>query len=245
MIACAEHLAATGYSAADRIVVRGGSAGGLLVGACVTMRPDLWAGGIAEVPFVDVVTTMHDETLPLTVPEWEEWGNPKIPEQEQWLLGYSPYDRTVPASYPALYVTAGFNDPRVSYHEPAKWVAKLRSVQQGDAPIVFKTELGAGHGGPSGRYDAWKDEARTLAFFLWASGVISADADRATRQPTWAATAAAANSAPLRTTADHDSGFTDSCPKQAHGGRRSCNRFSTSNAVNPTRSSAARTGVQG
>lgn len=172
-IACVEHLVRIGVAAPDRVVVRGGSAGGLLVGACITMRPELFAGAVAEVPFVDVVTTMYDETLPLTIPEWEEWGNPNDPGDEAYLASYSPYDQTVPARYPALLVTAGLNDPRVSYHEPAKWVAKLRAVGQGDRPVLLRTELGAGHGGPSGRYDAWRDEARIIAFVLWAAGVVS------------------------------------------------------------------------
>jgi oligopeptidase B len=165
-IACAEHLVAAGWAAPDRVAIRGGSAGGLLVGACVTMRPDLWAAGVAEVPFVDVVNTMSDPSLPLTVTEWEEWGDPRAEPFASYIESYSPYDQTVPGRYPAMFVTAGLNDPRVSYHEPAKWVAKLRTMQQGDAPILLRTELGAGHAGPSGRYDRWRDEARVLAFLL-------------------------------------------------------------------------------
>lgn len=166
MIACAEHLVAEGLVAATRLAIRGGSAGGLLVGACMTKRPELFAAVVAEVPFVDIVSTMSDPTLPLTVTEWEEWGDPRTEPYASYMLEYSPYDNTVPADYPALYVTAGLNDPRVSVHEPAKWVAKLRDVAIGDAPIVMRTELGAGHGGPTGRYEAWRDEARTLAFLL-------------------------------------------------------------------------------
>ncbi len=171
-LAAADHLVATGWSAPDRLVIRGGSAGGLLVGACMTMRPERFAGVVAEVPFVDIVTTMSDPTLPLTVTEWEEWGDPREEPWASYMLSYSPYDNTVAADYPAIYVTAGLNDPRVSYHEPAKWVARLRAVSTGKRPIVFKTEMGAGHGGPSGRYEAWKDEARTLAFVLDATGTI-------------------------------------------------------------------------
>ncbi len=170
-LAAADHLVDTGWSATDRLAIRGGSAGGLLVGACMTMRPDRFAAVIAEVPFVDIVTTMSDPTLPLTVTEWEEWGDPREEPWASYMLSYSPYDNTVPADYPAVYVTAGLNDPRVSYHEPAKWVARLREVNTGDRPIVFKTEMGAGHGGPSGRYEAWKDEARTLTFVLEATAV--------------------------------------------------------------------------
>jgi oligopeptidase B len=122
-LAAAEHLVEHGFSAPDRLAVRGGSAGGLLVGACVTMRPDRFAAAVAEVPFVDIVNTMSDPTLPLTVTEWEEWGDPRAEPYASYIAGYSPYDNTVAGEYPALYVTAGLNDPRVSYHEPAKWVA--------------------------------------------------------------------------------------------------------------------------
>jgi oligopeptidase B len=166
MIACAEHLVETGAVAPDRLAIRGGSAGGLLVAACITQRPDLFASVVAEVPFVDVVSTMSDPTLPLTVTEWEEWGDPRTEPYASCMLGYSPYDNTVAADYPAIYATAGLNDPRVSVHEPAKWIARLRDVATGDAPIVLRTELGAGHGGPTGRYEAWRDEARTIAFIL-------------------------------------------------------------------------------
>ena len=165
-IACAEHLVASGIVDANRLAVRGGSAGGLLVGACMTRRPDLFCSVVAEVPFVDIVSTMSDPTLPLTVTEWEEWGDPREEPYATYMLGYSPYDNTVPADYPAVYATAGLNDPRVSVHEPAKWVARLRDVDTGGRPIVLRTEMGAGHGGPSGRYDAWRDEARVLAFLL-------------------------------------------------------------------------------
>ena len=165
-IACADHLVARGYGHPERLAVRGGSAGGLLVGACVTMRPDRFRAAVAEVPFVDVVTTMSDPSLPLTVTEWEEWGDPRTSPAAESMLAYSPYDNTVPATYPAMFVTAGLNDPRVSYHEPAKWVSKLRAVGTGDPTLLFKCEMGAGHGGPSGRYDAWRDEARVLAFLL-------------------------------------------------------------------------------
>ncbi|WP_370325858.1 S9 family peptidase [Euzebya sp.] len=171
-LAAADHLVATGWSAPDRLAIRGGSAGGLLVGACITMRPDRFAAAVAEVPFVDIVTTMSDPTLPLTVTEWEEWGDPRVEPYASTMLSYSPYDNTVPADYPALYVTAGLNDPRVSYHEPAKWVARLREVSTGTRPLLLRTEMGAGHGGPSGRYEAWRDEARSLTFLLVALGVV-------------------------------------------------------------------------
>lgn len=159
------HALGHGLVDASRIVVRGGSAGGLLVGACITMEPGTFAGAVAEVPFVDIVTTMNDPSLPLTVTEWEEWGDPRSEPYASCMLGYSPYDNTVATRYPDLYVTAGLNDPRVSYHEPAKWVARIRAVSP-STTVVFKCEMGAGHGGPSGRYDRWLDEARTLAFVL-------------------------------------------------------------------------------
>jgi oligopeptidase B len=167
VIAATEHVVAEGWGHPDRVAVRGGSAGGLMVGACVTMRPDLYASAVAEVPFVDVVTTMSDPSLPLTITEWDEWGDPRDEPFASYMRDYSPYDNTGPADYPALFVTAGLNDPRVAYHEPAKWVARLRSVGAGvDHPLVLRTEMGAGHGGPSGRYDAWRDEARILTFLL-------------------------------------------------------------------------------
>lgn len=165
-IACVRHLTAQRIAAADRVAVRGASAGGLLVGACVTQHPSMFRSAVAEVPFVDVVTTMSDPSLPLTVTEWEEWGDPRTEEYAEYILSYSPYDHTDAARYPAMLVTAGLNDPRVSFHEPAKWVAKLRSVSTADAPLLLRCEMGSGHGGPSGRYDAWLDEARILAFLI-------------------------------------------------------------------------------
>lgn len=164
-IACAEHLATTSTCDGSKLVVRGGSAGGLLVGACITMSPTRFAGAIAEVPFVDVVNTMSDPSLPLTVTEWEEWGDPREEPHASYILSYSPYDNTTNVKYPNLYVTAGLNDPRVSYHEPAKWVAKIRH-ESPETTVVFKCEMGAGHGGPSGRYEQWRDEARTLTFAI-------------------------------------------------------------------------------
>jgi oligopeptidase B len=166
-LAAVEHIVAERFVDAERVGIRGGSAGGLLVGACVTMRPELFRAAVAEVPFVDVVTTMSDATLPLTSNEWEEWGDPRVEPFASYMLSYSPYDNTGPAQYPAMYVTAGLNDPRVSYHEPAKWVARLRSVGAGrDRLLLLRTQMGAGHAGPSGRYDAWRDEARAITFLL-------------------------------------------------------------------------------
>jgi oligopeptidase B len=176
-LACADHLVQLGWAAADRRCLRGGSAGGLLVGACLHLAPQTFRAAIAEVPFVDVVTTMSDPTLPLTVTEWEEWGDPRAEPFASYILSYSPYDNAVLADQLALYVTAGLNDPRVSYHEPAKWVAKLRHLRNtapqsaSPPPVLFHCEMGAGHGGPSGRYDAWREEARILTFTLAALDV--------------------------------------------------------------------------
>jgi oligopeptidase B len=173
-IAAATHLIDTGWADPTTLVARGGSAGGLLMGAVTNLRPDLWSAVVAEVPFVDVVTTMSDTSLPLTVTEWEEWGDPvHDPAAFERMLSYTPYEN-VPAgaiaegTFPALFVTAGLNDPRVGYWEPAKWVAKLRAAGAGSdrRPILLRTELGAGHQGPSGRYDVWRDEARVQAFML-------------------------------------------------------------------------------
>jgi len=165
-IACCDHLVAAGWAAPDQLSLRGGSAGGLLVGACVNMRPELFASAVAEVPFVDVVTTMGDPSLPLTITEWEEWGDPREEPAASYMLSYSPYDNVAALDYPALYVTAGLNDPRVSYHEPAKWVAKLRATSTSTKPLLFKCEMGAGHGGPTGRYERWRDEARVITFMI-------------------------------------------------------------------------------
>ncbi len=171
-VACAEHLVAGGYTAPDRLVARGGSAGGLLMGAVANLRPDLFRAIVAEVPFVDCLTTMLDESLPLTITEWEEWGDP-VHDQSmyEYIKSYAPYDNVADRDYPALLVTAGLNDPRVQYWEPAKLVAKLRETSTGGAPLYLKTELGAGHHGPSGRYESWKDEAFVLAFILDQVGI--------------------------------------------------------------------------
>jgi oligopeptidase B len=170
-VACAETLVAEGYTAADRLVARGGSAGGLLMGAVANLRPELFAAIVAEVPFVDVVTTMLDPDLPLTITEWEEWGDPQEEATYARMKQYSPYDNVGARAYPAMLVTSGLNDPRVQYWEPAKWVAKLRANTTSDRPILLRTEMGAGHSGPSGRYDSWRDEATVLAFVCAAVGV--------------------------------------------------------------------------
>jgi oligopeptidase B len=165
--ACAEHLVATGWTEPSQLAIRGGSAGGLLMGAVTNLRPDLFGAVVAEVPFVDALNTILDPSLPLTVLEWEEWGNPVASaEVYGYMKSYAPYENVEPTVHPPLLVTAGLNDPRVSYWEPAKWVARLRAVGTGGNPLYLRTEMGAGHMGPSGRYDAWRDEAFVLAFVL-------------------------------------------------------------------------------
>ncbi len=167
-VACVAHLAELGVTAPGGVVLRGGSAGGLTVGAVMNARPDLLAGVVAEVPFVDVLNTMLDPTLPLTVGEYPEWGDPgSDPAIYDAIAGYSPYENVAPLSYPPLYATAGLSDPRVAVWEPLKWVSKLRDVAPDGGPYVLRVEMGAGHGGPTGRYDAWRDEARTQAFCRW------------------------------------------------------------------------------
>jgi oligopeptidase B len=165
-IACAQQLVADGYTAPDRIAIRGRSAGGLLVGAVLNMRPDLFACAVAQVPFVDALTTMLDDKLPLTVNEYDEWGDPRQADYYWYIKGYSPYDNVHEADYPSLLVMGGLNDPRVSYWEPAKWVAKLRTMDRSRRPILLKTEMGSGHMGPSGRYESWREEAFVMAFVI-------------------------------------------------------------------------------
>jgi len=165
-IACAEHLAAERYTRSELLAIRGRSAGGLLIGAVLNERPDLFACAVAQVPFVDALTTMLDDKLPLTVNEYDEWGNPQELEYYQYIKEYSPYDAVREAAYPAILVTAGLNDPRVSYWEPAKWVARLRTLNRGHRPIVLRTQMGSGHMGPSGRYESWREEAFVMAFVI-------------------------------------------------------------------------------
>jgi oligopeptidase B len=166
-IAAAERLVANGYAAKDRLAIGGGSAGGLLMGAVVNLRPDLFHAVIAWVPFVDVINTMLDETLPLTVPEFEEWGNPKKPAEYRYLKSYSPYDNVSAKPYPAMLVKSSYNDSQVMYWEPAKWVAKLRATKTGISPLLFKISMDpAGHGGRSGRYDRLHETAYDYAFLV-------------------------------------------------------------------------------
>jgi oligopeptidase B len=169
-IACAEYLVSEGLTEPRRLFAQGESAGGLLMGAVTTMRPDLFRGVIAGVPFVDVVTTMLDPSIPLTTNEYEEWGNPGDPVYYDYMLSYSPYDNIREADYPAMFVTAGWNDSQVCFWEPAKFVAKMRAMRTDDDLLVFRTNMGAGHGGTSGRYSWLDDVAYEYAFLLELTG---------------------------------------------------------------------------
>lgn len=163
-IAASEFLVAHKLAARERLFAMGGSAGGLLVGAVMNLRPDLYRGVVALVPFVDVVTTMLDESIPLTTNEYAEWGNPADKAAYDYMLSYSPYDNVRPAAYPALYVRTGLHDSQVQYFEPAKWVARLRATKTDQNPLLFETDLTAGHGGASGRFDKLRQIARALTF---------------------------------------------------------------------------------
>jgi oligopeptidase B len=166
LIACAEHLIAQGYTSPERLALTGTSAGGLLVTAALTMRPELFRTVVARVPFVDVINTMLDPTLPLVVNEWEQWGNPADPEQFAYMRSYSPYENVRAVEYPHLLLTAGLNDPRVCVHEPAKWAAKLRASAPNTRRLLLRTNMGAGHAGASGRYDELDELAFEVAFLL-------------------------------------------------------------------------------
>jgi oligopeptidase B len=171
-IAVCEHLETQKYTSTDRLVVIGGSAGGLLMGVVLNLRPDLYKAMVAEVPFVDLINTMSDPTLPLTVGEFEEWGNPADPEQYRYMIGYSPYDNVKRGPYPALLVRTSLNDSQVGYWEPAKWVAKLRTMKTNpETPLLLEINMGAGHGGASGRYDFLKEMALNFAFALDQVGI--------------------------------------------------------------------------
>ncbi len=168
-IACADHLVAHGYGAAGRVAAYGGSAGGMLMGAIANMRPNLWGAIIAAVPFVDVLNTMSDTTLPLTPPEWVEWGNPLEDEAAyDYIAGYSPYDNVGAKPYPPILATGGLSDPRVTWWEPEKWIAALREKSTSGAPMLLKINMEAGHGGASGRFDFLKEIALDYAFAVWA-----------------------------------------------------------------------------
>ncbi|HEY1250569.1 MAG TPA: S9 family peptidase [Thermoanaerobaculia bacterium] len=170
-IACAEALVKDKYTSSDRLVIEGGSAGGLLMGAVTNMRPDLFKAVVARVPFVDVINTMLDESLPLTVGEFEEWGNPKIKEQYVYMKSYSPYDNLEAKAYPSMLVKTSFDDSQVMYWEPAKYVAKLRTLKTDQNPLIFKINMAGGHGGSSGRYDKLHELAFDYAFELTQMGI--------------------------------------------------------------------------
>ncbi|MFJ9993670.1 S9 family peptidase [Pseudomonas putida] len=171
-IACAEHLIAQGVTRTEQLAISGGSAGGLLMGAVLNQRPELFRCAIAEVPFVDVLNTMLDPELPLTVTEYDEWGNPEEPEVHARIKAYAPYENVKAQAYPAMLVVAGYNDSRVQYWEAAKWVARLRTCKTDDNLLLLKTEMGAGHGGMSGRYQGLKDVALEYAFVFNELGVV-------------------------------------------------------------------------
>lgn len=175
-IACAEHLADRGYTARGHMALHGGSAGGMLVGAVLNQRPDLFHAAVADVPFVDVLNTMLDPELPLTPPEWPEWGNPiEHIQAYRTIRGYSPYDNVAERAYPHLLVTAGVSDPRVTYWEPAKWVARLRQLKTDDNLLLLRTNMSAGHGGASGRFDFLEEIALRYAFLLKVFGRTEVD----------------------------------------------------------------------
>ena len=165
-IACGEALIEQGFSAAGHLHAMGGSAGGLLMGACLNMRPDLWKSVVAQVPFVDVVTTMLDDSIPLTTGEYDEWGNPNDPAYFGSMLEYSPYDQVRQAAYPHILVTTGYHDSQVQYWEPAKWVARFRELNAGMPQLLFYTDLNSGHGGQSGRFERLKELALEYAFLI-------------------------------------------------------------------------------
>jgi oligopeptidase B len=170
-IDCGRYLVEKKYTSRNRLFAAGGSAGGLLIGAVVNMAPDLWKGVEAAVPFVDVVTTMLDDSIPLTTGEYDEWGDPHQKEYYDYMLSYSPYDNVTAQDYPAMLVTTGLHDSQVQYFEPAKWVAKLRATSTGDNQLIFKINMEAGHGGKSGRFRRLEEEALAYAFFLDLAGI--------------------------------------------------------------------------
>ena len=170
-IACAQHLIQQGYTSPAKLVITGGSAGGLLMGAVINSRPDLFRAAVLDVPFLDVINTMLDPTIPLVTAEYEEWGDPRDPQYYRYMLSYSPYDNIKAQAYPPMLVTTGWNDANVAYWEPAKWVAKLRAVKTDKNLLLLKTDMKSGHGGPSGRYGYFKDLAFEYAFILDVLGI--------------------------------------------------------------------------
>ena len=170
-IDCSEFLIEEKFTSPDKLFASGGSAGGLLMGAVVNMRPDLYKGVIAKVPFVDVITTMEDESIPLTTGEFDEWGNPKNPESYMYMLEYSPYDQVKPQNYPNMLVTTGFHDSQVQYWEPAKWVAKLRELKTDNNTLLLRTNMETGHGGTTGRFKVYEEIAQEYAFIIDLAGI--------------------------------------------------------------------------
>jgi oligopeptidase B len=170
-IACAEELIRAKYTSPEHLYMMGGSAGGLLMGAVMNMRPDLFKGVIAAVPFVDVLTTMLDESIPLTTGEYKEWGDPRIKDEYFYMKQYSPYDNVISKAYPNLLVTTGYHDSQVQYWEPAKWVARLRELKTDTNQLLLYTELESGHSGASGRFEALKTLAKEYAFMLMLEGI--------------------------------------------------------------------------
>jgi oligopeptidase B len=172
-IAAAEHLIAEKWTSPERLVIEGASAGGLLMGAVVNLRPDLWKAVVSKVPFVDVINSMLDESLPLTVGEFEEWGNPRNKDEYEYMKTYCPYTNLEKKAYPSMLVKTSFHDSQVMYWEPAKYVAKLRTLKTDPFPLLLKTNMEAGHGGASGRYDALHEAAFDYAYILSSVGVTA------------------------------------------------------------------------
>ena len=173
-IGCAETLINLGYASPETLMASGGSAGGLLMGTVVNLRPDLFRGVLSAVPFVDVVTTMLDETIPLTTGEYDEWGNPNNEDSYNYMKSYSPYDNVTAQAYPAMLITTGLHDSQVQYWEPAKWVARLRKLRTNkNEPLLMYCNMETGHGGASGRFESLKETAMEYAFFLDLMGIKS------------------------------------------------------------------------
>jgi oligopeptidase B len=170
-IDCAEYLIESGYTSPEYLFAQGGSAGGLLMGAIANMRPDIFKGIIAQVPFVDVVSTMLDESIPLTTGEFDEWGNPDKIDSYQYMLSYSPYDNVKAQNYPHILVTTGLHDSQVQYWEPAKWVAKLRDHKTDKNLLLLRTNMETGHGGTTGRFKIYEEIAQDYTFLLLISGI--------------------------------------------------------------------------
>jgi oligopeptidase B len=168
---CAQYLVNEKYTSSNNLFAMGGSAGGLLIGAILNLRPDLYKGVIAAVPFVDVVTTMLDETIPLTTSEWDEWGDPRKTEYYDYMVSYSPYDQVKPVNYPNILVTTGYWDSQVQYWEPSKWVAKLRDMKTDKNKLVMDCNMSAGHGGASGRFERFRITSLEYSFILDLAGI--------------------------------------------------------------------------